>query len=123
MVLTELYKIDGKPVVPPDGDIGMSFEDLDSPQSGRDESGFMHRLPVRKYVGVWEFSYSHLTREEYGYMMSILPQGGSFLFTHPGRQDSSKPEQTRAYISRYSVSWHNAKSDSYRNLNFSIIQC
>ena len=44
--LTELYLLDGKPVVAPDGDMEMSFEDLDSAQSGRDESGYMHRMVV-----------------------------------------------------------------------------
>ena len=123
MVLTELYQIDGMAMVAPDADVQMSFEDLDGAQSGRDESGFMHRILVRRKVGVWEFSYSHLTRQEYAYMMSILPQGGSFVFTHPGRQDSSQPEQTQAYISRYGVVWHSAKTDSYRNLTFSVIEC
>lgn len=123
MILTELYQIDGMAMVAPDADVKMSFEDLDGAQSGRDESGFMHRILVRRKVGVWEFSYSHLTRQEYAYMMSILPQGGSFLFTHPGRQDSTVPEQTRAYISRYGVVWHSARTDSYRNLTFSVIEC
>ena len=51
MTLTELYKIDGKPMVAPDADVQMSFEDLDGAQSGRDESGFMHRILVRRKVG------------------------------------------------------------------------
>ena len=123
MVLTELYKIDGKPMVAPDADVRMSFEDLDGAQSGRDESGYMHRILARRKVGVWEFSYSHLNREEYAYMMSVLPTGGSFLFTHPGIKDSAVPEQTRAYISKYGITWHSARTDSYRNLTFSVIEC
>ena len=123
MILTELYKIDGQPMVAPDADVKMSFEDLDSAQSGRDQAGFMHRIVVRKKVGVWEFSYSVLTREEYNYMMSILPAGGSFQFTHPGRQDSAVQEQTTAYLSKYGITWHSAKTDSYRNLTFSVIEC
>ena len=123
MTLTELYQIDGQPMVAPDADVKMSFEDLDSAQSGRDQSGFMHRIVVRKKVGVWEFSYSHLSREEYNYMMSILPTGGSFQFTHPGRQDSAVQEQTTAYLSKYGITWHSAKTDSYRNLTFSVIEC
>lgn len=123
MILTELYKIDGKPMVAPDADVQMSFEDLDGAQSGRDEAGFMHRILVRRKVGVWEFSYSHLTGQEYAYMMSILPQGGSFRFTHPSRADSSLAEDTQAYISQYGIVWHSAKTDSYRNLTFRVIEC
>lgn len=123
MVLTELYKIDGKPILAPDADVEMSFEDLDHPQSGRDESGYMHRMVARRKVGVWNFVYSHLTRQEYAYMMSVLPEAGSFVFTHPSVADSAVPEQTRAYLSRYGIVWHSARTDSYRNLKFSIIQC
>lgn len=123
MVLTELYKIDGRPMVAPDADVQMSFEDLDGAQSGRDEAGFMHRILVRRKVGVWEFSYSHLTRQEYNYMMSILPTAGSFRFTHPGWQDSALPEETSAYISKYGIAWHSAKTDTYRNLTFRVIEC
>ena len=46
--LTQLFLLDGKPIVAPDEDVEMSFEDLDSAQSGRDESGFMHRIRVRE---------------------------------------------------------------------------
>ena len=116
MVTTELYTINGKPLIPPDGDVQMSFEDLDSAQSGRDQAGFMHRIPVRYKVGVWEFSYSRLTGEEYAYMLSVLPKAGNFIFTHP-------QGQTAAYLSKFSIVYHNAKTDTYKNLKFSIIEC
>lgn len=116
MVTTDLYTINGMPLIPPDGDVQMSFEDLDAAQSGRDEAGFMHRIPVRYKVGVWEFSYSCLTGEEYAYMLSVLPKAGNFLFTHP-------QGQTVAYLSRYSIVYHNARTDTYKNLKFSIIEC
>ena len=45
--LTQLFLLDGKPIVAPDEDVEMSFEDLDAAQSGRDESGFMHRIRAR----------------------------------------------------------------------------
>lgn len=116
MELTYLFQIDGKPLPVPDADISMSFEDLDAPQSGRDESGFMHRIQVRRKVGVWEFSYSVLDGETYRYLREILPAGGSFRFTCP-------EGEVEAYLSRYSIVWHSAKTDTYRNLKFSVIQC
>ena len=116
MLTTMLFQIDGKPLPVPDGDVAMSFEDLDSAQAGRDEAGFMHRLPVRRKVGVWEFTYSLLDGETYRYLRSILPEGGSFRFTCP-------EGEVEAYLSRYSVVWHNAITDTYRNLKFSIIEC
>lgn len=123
MVLTNLFQFDGKPIVPPDCELSMRFEDLDSAQSGRDESGFMHRIVVRQKVGVWDFSYSQLSGQEYRYMMSILPKSGSFIFTHPSPEDARVTRQTSAYLSGYSAAWYSAATDTYRNLTFSVIQC
>ena len=120
MELTELYQINGQPMVAPDAGVEMSFTDLDDAQSGRDESGYMHRIVVRQKVGVWNFVYSHLTREEYSYLLSILPTGGSFTFTYP-TEDGSR--NTRAYLSGYSVVWQDARTGLYRNMKFSIIEC
>ena len=116
MELTELFQIDGKPMPVPDADITMSFEDLDAAQSGRDEAGYMHRIPVRRKVGVWEFHYSLLDRQTYAYLLGLLPKGGSFRFRCP-------EGEVEAYLSRYSIVWHNARTDTYRNMKFSIIEC
>lgn len=120
--LSELFQINGKPMLAPDAGVEMSFEDLESGDSGRDESGFMHRIVVRHKLGVWSFAYSHLTKEEYAYMLSILPEG-SFTFTHPQLGDNTKSETTRAYISGYGITWQSARTGQYRDLKFSITQC
>lgn len=121
--ITELYQIDGKPMLAPDADVEMSFEDLDASDSGRDESGVMHRIVVRHKVGVWKFHYSHLTQEEYAYMLSILPKTGCFLFTYPKPEDCTQQESCMAYLSGYSILWHSARTKDFRNLKFSIIAC
>ncbi len=123
MVLTPFYKIDGMAMIAPDENVEMSFEDLDSGESGRDESGYMHRIVVRHKVGVWNFCYSRLSGEEYAYMQSILPKGGSFLFTYPAGADGSDLRTCQAYLSGYSIAWRSARTKDYRNLKFSIIQC
>jgi len=114
--MTALYQIDGKQMLAPDAQVEMSFEDLDSADSGRDESGVMHRFVVRRKVGTWSFHYSRLTQAEYEYMQSILPQAGCFLFTYPGGS-------CMAYLSGYSVVWEGLATGCYRDLKFSIIQC
>ena len=123
MTLTELYQINGRPLLAPDAGVEMSFQDLDAAESGRDESGYMHRILVRSKVGVWNFVYSHLTEAEYGYLLGILPQTGSFRFTYPAPGDSSRSLTTDAYLSQYGVAWRNATTGDYRNLKFSIIEC
>lgn len=121
--LTELYQIDGKPMLAPDENVEMSFSDLDASDSGRDESGFMHRIVLRRKVGTWNFHYTHLTQEEYAYILSILPGTGHFTFTHPSLTDCTQAESCTAYLSNYSIVWHSNRTRDYRNLKFSIIEC
>ena len=121
--VTELFAVNGKPLLVPDGDAAVSYEDLDSADSGRDESGVMHRIPVRYKVASWNFSYSHLTEEEKQYMEGIFPDGADFEFTHPDRVDAGASVTTRAYRSKYSISWKNARTGLWSNYGFSIIEC
>lgn len=121
--LTDKFQINGKPMLAPDADVAVSWSDLDAADSGRDESGYMHRIVARHKVASWSFVYSRLTQQEYAYMVSILPQSGSFTFTHPRLTDPAVTEDTAAYLSQYSIVWHSAKTGEYRNLKFHIIQC
>lgn len=121
--LSDKYQINGKPMLAPDADVEMSFEDLEASDSGRDEAGFLHRIVVRHKMGSWSFVYSRLTQEEYAYMLSILPQEGSFTFTHPKLSDCTQSESTIAYLSQYGIVWHSARTKDYRDLKFSINEC
>lgn len=120
---TDLFQINGRPLLPPDEDVSLSFEDLDSSDSGRDEGGFMHRVVVRYKVGTWSFVYSHITQEEFAYMLEVLPKAGSFTFTHPTLSDCAVTEETTAYCSKYGIVWHSARTKDYRNFKFNIIEC
>lgn len=115
--------INGVPMLVPDSEVGVSYEDLDSADSGRDESGAMHRVPVRYKVGSWSFSYNHLTETEKQYMESLFPDAADFEFTHPDRLDASVPVTSRAYRSKYSISWKNARTGLWNNYGFNIIEC
>ncbi len=117
----EDYQIDGKPMLVPDADVSMSFADLDASDSGRDESGVMHRIMVRQRVGSWEFHYASLTAQEYKYMRSLFAGKADFTFTY--RDPEGYLVQTRAYCSNDSITYHNARLGLYRNLAFSIIEC
>lgn len=120
---TNLFKINGSPLFAPDADMELSYEDLDASDSGRDESGVMHRIVVRYKVGSWQFEYSHITQAEYEYMLSVLPDSGEFTFTHPKRKNPSQTETTKAYCSKYSIVWRSAVTGDYRNFKFKIIEC
>lgn len=120
---TNLFMINGKAVLVPDAEVEVSYEDLDSAESGRDESGVMHRIPVRYKVAAWRFTYDRLTEAEKQYMESLFPNGADFAFTHPDRVDASKAVTSRAYRSKYSISWKNARTGLWSNYGFSIIEC
>ena len=121
MVLTELYMIGDRPLPAPDGGLEMSFEDIDGPSAGRDESGYMHRDVVRRKVGVWNFRYSYMDRQTWEYLISVMPLEGSFSFTYPGAD--GKTATCTAYLSAYSAAWESAATGTYRDVKFSIIQC
>lgn len=120
---TDLFLINGKPMLVPDAQAEASYEDIDSADSGRDESGVMHRIPVRYKVASWAFTYEHLTEEEKQYMENLFPDAADFSFTHPHRKNAETPVTVRAYRSKYSISWKNAKTGLWANYGFHIIQC
>lgn len=120
---SEDFFINGVPMLVPDEDVSHSFEDLDDAAAGRDESGYMHRIPVRCKVGVWVFSYAFLTDEELRYMEQLFGEAATFVFTHPARLDSTVQEDTTCYRSKYSLSWKNARTGLWTGYGFHIIQC
>lgn len=120
---TDLFKINGSPILVPDAEVEVNYEDLDAADSGRDESGFMHRTMVRVKVASWKFTYSHLTEEEKQYMETLFSSAATFQFTHPSRVDASISETTKCYRSKYGISWKNARNGLWSSYSFSIIEC
>lgn len=114
-------QIDGKPVLAPDADVQMEFSDLDSSESGRDESGFMHRIVLRRNVKVWSLPYAVLTNEEYRYMESLFE--GKDEFTVDYRDGKGNPAKCVAYRSKHSITIHNVRAGLYKNYKFNLIEC
>lgn len=119
---TSLFLIDGFPVLAPDENVEISVEDIDASDSGRDESGVMHRFAVRLGVGKWGFSYSSLTGEEYAYMESLFAGKATFRFTYPDHI-SGQTKTITAYRSKHAIAWRSAATGQFRNYQFSIIGC
>ena len=123
MRTTALFLINGEPLLCPDAGVKFSCEDLDSSESGRDQSGFMHRVVLRYKVPTWSFSYSGLSTEEKNYIESLFPDKETFMFTHPSRTDPAVMETTECYRSKYSLTWQNAVTGLWSGLSFNIISC
>lgn len=120
---TELFKINGRPLLVPDEAVEVGYEDLDASDSGRDESGVMHRSVVRYKVGNWKFSYTAITEAERQYMENLFPNSPTFQFTHPARLNTALAETTTCYRSKYGISWKNAVTGLWSGYSFSIIEC
>lgn len=117
------YQVDGAPMLAPDAEPEFSFADLDASDSGRDESGVMHRIMVREKVGTWSFSYAYLSDEELAYLRGLFAGKAQFAFTHPVLGDSNATETCTAYMSQCSALWKNQRTGQWRNFQFNIIQC
>ena len=117
----EEYKIDGTPLLVPDADVELTQTDLDSGSAGRDETGYMHRIRVRKRVKTWVFQYFALSREEFQYLENLLSKNQTFTFSY---LDTDGTIHTcTAYCSNTGLSYHNAKLGLYRNYKFTVIEC
>lgn len=121
MKFYEEYKIGGTPILVPDADVELTLTDLDAGSAGRDESGVMHRIRVRKRVKTWAFQYFALTREEFRYMEDLLSGSAAFQFTYPDLDGTVKT--CKAYCSNSSLTYQNAKLGLYRNYKFTVIEC
>lgn len=122
MRTTDLFTIDGKPVLVPDGDLAFLAEDMESSDSGHDENGNYHRYVLRHNVQSWDFSYSRLSREEYAYMEGLFGNKDTFTFGFVSPYNGVKQEIT-AYRSRHSILWHCAADGQFRDYRFRITAC
>ena len=119
---TDLFRIAGRPMLTPDS-VSVSYADIDSNDSGRDEAGFMHRVVLREKVAVWSFEYTFLTQAEKDYMEEIFDAAGAvFNFYRPDRR-SGAINKVQAYRSNFGIDWHNAKEGKWKNYKFKIIEC
>ena len=121
MTYCDAYQVAGMPMLVPDQDVELQYSDLDASDAGRDESGRMHRIVVRRRVKAWAFTYSHLTAEEYAYMESLFKGRDTFTFTFP--KADGTVDHCKAYCSAGSILLRNLRTGIYKNYKFSIIEC
>lgn len=121
-ITTDLFQIDGQPMLAPDKDMAISLEDVEASDSGRDESGFLHRIVMRQAVGRWTFSYTGLTQQEYGYMEGLFAGKESFRFAYPAPTDGT-PRVATAYRKQHKVRWHSIPTGDFCSYTFDIVTC
>lgn len=114
-------KIDGKPILVPDCDIAIECSDLDDADSGRDETGVMHRIVLREGVKSIQLSYAVLPLEDYRYMESLFK--GKSEFAVELRDADDEVTRFTAYRSKHGIVIHNARAGICKNYKFSLIEC
>lgn len=115
------FMIDGRPIFIPDEGVQINLEDLDSSESGRDESGVMHRIVLREKVRKYSLPYGTLTRDEYLYLMSLF--AGKPTFEVEKREPDGQMVTFTAYCSKVGISLYNKRTGLYKNLTLNIIEC
>jgi hypothetical protein len=122
LVLTDKFKINSNPMFAPDENVLITWSDIDSAESGRDEAGNQHRIVIRYDVASITFTYSNISEAELAYMRSIFPKEPDFLFEYPDPADTDKTRSVRAYRQKHSVYWKNAATGQFRNYKFTITE-
>lgn len=121
MTLCNSYKIGGKAIPAPDAGVELKRTDVDASDAGRDESGVMHRIPVRSRVRSWTFRYSALDAESYRYLSELLTEQAEFTFTFPAVNGSA--ETCTAYCSEDAFSAWDLPRGLWRDGQFTVIEC
>ena len=117
------YLVDNAGLLVPDNEISESYEDIDSPDTGRDETGYMRRTVVRYKVGKWGFEYKTLSKHDYAALESLFGDNATFMFTHPSRTNPDTLVTTECYRSKYSLTYFDTKRQVWKNCKFNIIEC
>ena len=113
--------IDDEPMLNPDVDVEVTYEDQESASSGFDESGFYHRCIVRYDKRTWRFKYSYLTEEEFIYLRNLVKGKNEFTFSFVN--ECKETEHIKAYAKPLSVVYRSRHSGLYKNLTIEIIEC
>lgn len=116
------FLIDGLPVLLPDEGVRIEPEDIFASESGQDESGYMHIIPLRNDVMKFTLNYRFITREEYQYMESLFK--GKTAFSVEFRNLNGEIETRTCYRPRLPApSLRNRRTGSYDGYALIIKEC
>lgn len=123
---TTLLQIDGNPLPEPTEAAEIKFTDVESEDSGKDETGVYHREILRFGVLSCTLTYSHLSNEECAYLFHLLENKSTFRFTCPISSDSRNVEQTvtrTCYCTDHGAALQRLKAGVWRDAKLQIQEC
>lgn len=116
------FLIDGLPVLLPDEGVRIEPEDIFASESGQDESGYMHIIPLRNDVMKFTLNYRFITHEEYQYMESLFK--GKTAFSVEFRNLNGEIETRTCYRPRLPApSLRNRRTGNYDGYTLIIKEC
>ena len=115
------HLVDGSPMLNPDVDVEITYEDIELGDSGYDASGYYHRFISRYGRRTWRFKYAILTKEEFVYLRSLFQEKKDFEFSYLDEEDYVLT--VRAYCKPITVAYQSKRSGLYKNLTLEIIEC
>nr|DAG08950.1 MAG TPA: hypothetical protein [Caudoviricetes sp.] len=123
---TTLLQIDGNTLPEPTEAAEIKFTDVESEDSGKDETGVYHREILRFGVLSCTLTYSHLSNEECAYLFRLLENKSTFRFTCPISSDSRNVEQTvtrTCYCTDHGAALQRLKAGVWRDAKLQIQEC
>ena len=123
MRLTDLLKIDGEPMPEPTEAADIQFSDVESSDSGADESGVYHREVLRFGVLSCTLTYGYLDNEDCAYLLGLLQGKTTFAFTCPVASTTADVTQTTTrtcYCANRGAALQRLKSGVWRDMTLQI---
>lgn len=123
---TYLLQIDGQPMPTPTDSPTIEFADIESDDSGADEMGVYHREVLRFGVLTCTLTYGYLTNEDCAYLLGLLQNKTTFLFTCPvatGAADVTQTITRTCYCANYGAALQRLKAGVWRDMELEIQEC
>lgn len=121
--LTDLLQIDDDPLPVPTQQMELSYKDIVSSDSGRDEAGVMHREVLRYHVMTCKLTWDLLNDETYDYILRRIAGKETFRFRHPRIGSSKETVEDICYAEAFDISLNDPKKERWRGLQLNIYQC
>lgn len=123
---TNLLKIDGQPMPEPTETAQIEFADIESDDSGADESGVYHREVLRFGVLACTLTYGYLDNADCAYLLSLLQNKTTFSFTCPVSSMDTDVTQTitrTCYCANYGAALQRLQAGVWRDMELKIQEC
>ena len=123
---TTLLQIDGQNLPEPTETAKINFSDIESSDSGADESGVYHREVLRFGVLSCTLTYGYLDNADWAYLLDLLKNKTTFEFTCPAASSAADVTSTitrTCYCANYGAALQRLQAGVWRDMELQIQEC